>query len=69
MILGENDLAARYNSALDRMKTNCVMMFYSGGGKINAVTLIKDTSAPPSPSNYAPGGGYLDDPYEGDSSL
>ena len=69
---GENDLAQQYLDYWNMLADNSMMVFYDGFGRIRSVTLIHNSTAPPTPSNYYQSdnvpclGCYLDDPYEGE---
>ncbi len=67
----ETTLAARYEKYLQILIDNSLTVFYESEGRIRTVTLINDTKAPCTRSNYkdSPCFGdpcYLDDPYEGE---
>ena len=67
---GYTQLAQRYQSQLDLMQKNVIMMFYQGEGRVRSVVKIANITSQPSLSNYqlaTPCGPcYLDDPYEGE---
>ncbi|EGC39213.1 hypothetical protein DICPUDRAFT_75224 [Dictyostelium purpureum] len=62
------DLGSRYQNYFQLLIDNAMMMFYNTSiNYISSVTSIKDIYAQPTPSNYQNDGGYLDDPYEGET--
>lgn len=68
---GYTQLATRYLNYFNMLANNALMVFYEGYGFVRTVTLIHDTSAQPTRSNYYQNepclqGCYLDDPYEGE---
>ena len=47
--IGQNDLAKEYLDYFYMLANNVMMVFYGGGGRIRAVTQIKNTKAQPTP--------------------
>lgn len=67
-------LAAQYRAYVDCQRRNARTIFYRGYGLVSAVVTIEDpfdAAKLSDPNNYAhsgsDGGGYLDDPYEGET--
>jgi len=64
-------LAQKYLDYWNMLADNAMMVFYAGYGRVSAVTLIHNSTAPPTPENYYRNepcgkGCWLDDPYEGE---
>lgn len=61
------DLAQRWSLFYRRMVAHAKTIFYDGHGRVRAVVQMTDQRKPVSENNYTTvGGGFLDDPYEGE---